>query len=168
MRKMKISLLGKRDCPAFQMSRDMLLGKGHGIVSHNAIPDLAVAPLLTEILSEDMMSAPLFGTLIFHPSPLPYGRGADAIKYAYARGEFVTAATWFWANAGKVDSGDICEQEIIKIDYSMTPRQFYEAHVIPALLRTLERAVDGVASGNGRRIPQLEEYATFDYKLRRD
>lgn len=162
---MKISLLGKKDCLAYQMSRDLLVSKGHRIISNNAVPDLAVAPLLTEILGEDMLLVPLFGTLVFHPSPLPYGRGANAIKYAYRRGEPITAATWFWANTGKVDSGDICEQEILKIDYSMRPRQFYEEHVIPALVRTLERAVGGVASGRGRRVPQVEEYATFDYRL---
>ena len=48
------------------------------------------------------------GTLIFHPSPLPYGRGASSLKWAYRRGEPITAATWLWADSG-YDTGDICE-----------------------------------------------------------
>lgn len=162
---MKISLLGKKDCLAYQKSYELLVDKGHHIISNSVMPDLAVAPLLTEILSGDELFMPLFGTLVFHPSPLPYGRGANAIKYAYKRKDPVTAATWFWANTGKVDSGDICEQEILKIDHAIKPREFYEGHVIPALVRTLERAVDGVASGCRRRVPQVEEYATFDYRV---
>ena len=127
--------------------------------------DLAIAPLLTEKLSFSEISAPLYGTLIFHPSPLPHGRGASSIKWAYKRKEPMTAATWFWANDGKIDSGDICEMEIIKIDYALQPREFYGIHVLPALERTLERALVAIAGGYIRRVPQIEAYSSFDYKL---
>ena len=73
---------------------------------------MAIAPLLTRKLGSEELSAPLAGTLIFHPSPLPYGRGASSIRWAYRRHEPITAATWFWAN-DELDGGDICEQEIV-------------------------------------------------------
>ena len=114
-----------------------------------------------EKIPEDELKEPLFGTLIFHPSPLPYGRGASSIKWAYKRHEPITAATWFWADSG-FDTGDICEQEIVKIDYDLRPRDFYEQHIIPAMLRTLERCLNGISNGFQRRIPQVEMYATFD------
>jgi methionyl-tRNA formyltransferase len=105
------------------------------------------------------------GTLVFHPSPLPYGRGASAIRWAYRRREPVTAATWFWANE-LFDAGDICEQEIIKIDYNLSPRKFYKQDILPAMVRTLERAMKALASGHKRTIPQIEKYASFDGSIK--
>ena len=102
--------------------------------------------------------------MIFHPSPLPYGRGASSIRWAYRRREPITAATWFWADIG-LDTGDICEQEIVKIDYDLQPREFYELDIIPAMRRTLERCLNGLQMGIKRRIPQVEKYATFDLKI---
>ena len=104
------------------------------------------------------------GTLIFHPSPLPYGRGASSIRWAYRRKEPIAAATWFWADNG-LDTGDICEQEIIKIDYSLRPREFYEQEIIPAMRRTLERCLNNLQMGIKRRVPQVEKYATFDKRI---
>jgi formyltetrahydrofolate dehydrogenase len=158
---MKVKILGKSDVPAYDLTLDVVIRNGHTICT-DVRADLAIAPLLTEKMSFSEISAPVLGTLIFHPSPLPYGRGAASIKWAYKRKEPVTAATWFWANDGKIDSGDICEMEIIKIDYSLSPREFYEKHILPALGRTLERALAAIATGYIRRVPQVEVYSSFD------
>ena len=125
--------------------------------------DLNIAPLLTEKIPSDVIREPRFGTLIFHPSPLPYGRGAASIKWAYKRNEAVTAATWFWADEG-LDTGNICEQEIVKIDHTIKPRQFYERDIIPALCRTLERCLSSLKIGLKREVKQQGKYATFDRK----
>lgn len=159
---MRVNVLGSVDTAAYQLSCRLIRRRGHEITADD--PDLAVAPLLTRILKVSDLLAPELGTLIFHPSPLPYGRGASAIRWAYNRREPVTAATWFWANSG-IDAGDICEQEIIAIDHTQRPREFYEAHVLPAMLRTLERALEGIERGYIRRVPQAEQYATYDPKL---
>lgn len=79
-------------------------------------------------------------------------------------GEPITAATWFWADSG-YDTGDICEQEIVKINYDVRPRAFYEQEIIPAMLRTLGRCLDNIDKGVIRRIPQVEAYSTYDKKL---
>lgn len=159
---MKIKVLGDKYAPAVQVARKTVRSLGHKIVESNA--DLAIAPFLTEKISENEINDPLFGTLIFHPSPLPYGRGASAIRWAYRRKEPVTAATWFWAN-DRLDAGDICEQEIIKIDYDLSPREFYKQHIIPAMERTLKRCLNNVQNGFKRQIPQIEKYATYDGKI---
>lgn len=83
---------------------------------------------------------------------------------AVGRNEPITAATWIWAN-GQLDGGDICESEILRIDYNLSPRDYYATHVIPALERTLKRCLSGVSSGYIRRVPQVEEYASYDAKL---
>lgn len=159
---MRINILGDVGTPAYTACWQLIVERNHCMTADN--PHLAIAPLLTRILGLEEITAPSFGTLIFHPSPLPYGRGASSIKYAYNRKEPITAATWFWADSG-VDSGDICEQEIISIDHTRRPREFYELHVIPAMVRTLDRALEGIEQGIIRRVPQRHEYATYDRRL---
>ena len=93
---MVINILGKKG-EAYNATRDLILSLGHKLTG-SSLSHVAVAPLLTQKLTLEEIGAPLLGTLIFHPSPLPYGRGASAIRWAYRRQEPVTAATWFWAN----------------------------------------------------------------------
>ncbi|OAV63947.1 Methionyl-tRNA formyltransferase [Bacteroidales bacterium Barb6] len=157
---MKVKVWGSKDTAAFDAAVSLITDTGHKIIMDGESCDLAVTPLLTDILTGEELRKPLFGTLIFHPSPLPYGRGASAIRYAYRRNEPVTAATWFWADGG-IDTGDICEQEIVKIDYGIRPREFYERDIIPAMLRTLKRALSDLSKGTIRKIPQVEKYATY-------
>ncbi|MDR1556793.1 MAG: formyl transferase [Tannerellaceae bacterium] len=158
---MTVRIYGSEDTPAYKAAKAVIARLGHTVTDVARTADLAIAPLLTERLSSEALSAPVHGTLIFHPSPLPYGRGASAIRWAYRRKEPVTAATWFWANE-RLDAGDICEQEVIRIDYSLRPREFYEKEILPAMCRTLERAVNALSSGYKRRIPQIERFASYD------
>jgi len=159
---MRINILGEAGTPAYTACWQLIVERNHYLSADN--PHLVIAPLLTRFLTADDIRVPEIGTLIFHPSPLPYGRGASAIRYAYRRKEPITAATWFWADAG-IDSGDICEQEIIGIDHTRRPREFYELHIIPAMIRTLDRALEGIEEGHARRVPQMHEYASYDKKL---
>jgi len=159
---MTVRILGDVGTVAYLAASAVVEGLGHMVDDGRCFAvDLAIAPLLTRIIPADELAAPTLGTLIFHPSPLPYGRGASAIKWAYRRNEPITAATWFWANAG-IDAGDICEQEIVRIDHGVRPREFYERDVIPAMCRTLERCLNSIQMGIKRAIPQVEKYATYD------
>lgn len=162
---MIVRLLGKQETTAYQRCAAIVKNHGHiiddGTFLYN---DLAVGPFLTEKISGDTFEAPIHGTLIFHPSPLPYGRGASSIKWAYRRHEPISAATWFWAD-DRMDAGDICEMEIVKIDYSKSPLEFYNAHIIPAMERTLSRCLNSIQCGYIRKIPQVEAYATFDLRV---
>jgi formyltetrahydrofolate dehydrogenase len=162
---MIIKVLGDKNTIAHIKSSELVRNMGHVIdYGSHFVTDVQIAPLLTVKISEDEIYSPLHGTLIFHPSPLPYGRGASSIRWAYKRKEPITAATWFWAN-DNLDAGDICEQEIIKIDYNLSPKEFYESHIIPAMLRTLERCLKGLEKGIKREIKQIEDYATYDSKI---
>lgn len=162
---MIVKILGDENTPAYKAATEVLKRGEHTLYNEaHSYTDIAIAPLLTRILPEDEIKEPVLGTLIFHPSPLPYGRGASAIKYAYKRSEPITAATWFWADNG-IDSGDICEQEIIKVDYDVRPRDFYMNDVLPAMVRTLERAMTSLSKGIVRRVPQVEKYSTYDVKI---
>ena len=162
---MVIRILGDENTAAYAAAKAVAESMGHTVDDGSYFfVNLAIAPLLTRIIPEEELSEPIYGPLVFHPSPLPYGRGASAIKYAYRRREPVTAATWFWADNG-LDSGDICEMEIVKIDHNVRPREFYERDIIPALCRTLARALKDIARGEIRRVPQVEQFATYDKRI---
>lgn len=165
MSEMIIEVLGGKDTDAYKAAVSVIEKLGIRVAGGpDEIADLAIAPLLTYKLSPEEANKPRLGTLIFHPSPLPHGRGASALKWAYRRREPITAACWLWA-VDKMDAGDICGMEIVKIDYSMSPRAFYEAHILPALERTLERVLNNLQRGFIRRVPQVDAYASFDFKL---
>ena len=44
----------------------------------------------------------------------------------------------------------------------LAPRDFYAVDMLPALERTLDRALEGIEAGRPRHIPQVERYATYD------
>lgn len=162
---MIVKILGKKDTTAYREAERVVKSLGAAVWDETYYyTDVIIAPLLTRKIGDKELKEPRIGTLIFHPSPLPYGRGASSIRWAYRRKETITAATWFWADSGW-DTGDICEQEIIKIDLELRPRDFYEREVIPAMVRTLERCLKNLQVGIYRRVPQLNKYATFDPKL---
>ena len=144
----------------------ILSAERYRIVPNLDEADIAIAPLLTRMLSLQEIFAPKIGTLVFHPSLLPRHRGPDAIKWAFKLGETYTGATWFWPDEG-IDTGDICEQEVLAIPPEASPRDFYEYYVIPAALRTLSRAIDDIAAGRPRRVPQQNENATYETRIKR-
>lgn len=161
---MVVKVIGEPTTPAYERAVELVWQTGNKLYSGGMKCDLIIAPLLRRKLTNEELMNSTLGVLIFHPSPLPYGRGPSAIKWAYKRVEPITAATWFWANED-YDAGDICEMEIVKIDHQMRPREFYDEHILPAMGRTLRRALSAMAGGLIRRVPQVEAYATYDSKL---
>lgn len=123
--------------------------------------DVAIAPRLLAKTDAETLFSPGLGTLVFHPSALPFGRGPDAIRWSVARGDRVSGATWFWADSG-LDTGPVCEQEVVVLHPGETAGAAYARRFIPAGLRALERALRGVAEGRPRSIPQEEPLATYD------
>lgn len=161
---MKVAILGDNMTAAYAAARQIVIHLGHNIVTDPAAAEVAIAPLLTEIIPASKLTLPKYGTLIFHPSPLPFGRGASSLKWAFKRQDVITAATWFWADRG-IDTGPICEQEIITIDHNLRPREFYEKHIIPAMERTLKRCLNSLSIGFKREIEQIEQYSTYEPKI---
>jgi methionyl-tRNA formyltransferase len=121
----------------------------------------AIAPRLTKKLGKAEWSAPELGTLIFHPSILPYHRGPDAIRWTVANSERVSGVTWFWCDDG-LDTGPICEQEPVLLKPGESPGRAYHTRFVPAGLRALDRAVVFISAIGPRRIPQDEELASYE------
>lgn len=161
---MNIFVHGNKMDRIVQESIFLIHKKGHNIAPSLQFADLAVAPLLNRKLADRELDLPRMGTLIFHPSLLPVHRGRDAIKWAFHMGEWYTGATWFWADEG-YDTGDICEQEVLRIEEGERPRSFYERAVVPAGLRMLGLILDDLEKGVVRRRPQQEEHASYEAPL---
>lgn len=158
---MRVFVYGDKALPIIDACLAELACRGVDMVANAEQADLAVAPLLTVKLSKEDLVAPSIGTLIFHPSLLPRHRGRDAIKWAYRLKETYTGATWFWADSG-LDTGDICEMEVLAIDPVKPPREFYNRLVIPACVRMLGYIISDIQNGVIRRRPQQHEHATYE------
>lgn len=141
----------------------VLAGLGFARVPSPQAAYLSVAPRLSRIIPDDELAAPQIGALVFHPSALPYRRGPDAIRWTVAAGERVSAATWFWADSG-IDTGPVCEQEVVVLMPGESPGRAYHTRFVPAGLRALRRAMIAVKLGTERREPQDNSLATYDSK----
>lgn len=158
---LKVFVYGKEDDPAVTGAIKLAQEKGAQRVDDPAEADVAIAPMLRSFLTMEQIEAPRYGTLIFHPSLLPRHRGRDAIAWAIEAGELYTGATWFWADEG-VDSGPICEQEVLAIRPGIHPVSFYIKKALPSCLRMLGYILDDLDAGYVRQRPQNEKDAQME------
>jgi len=158
---MKVYIFGDKDQRIVRETIQTVLDSELIISEHLDESDIALAPLLNRKLDINELCKPKHGVLIFHPSLLPRHRGKDAIKWAYRLNENYSGATWFWADAG-LDTGDICEMEVISIDYNKSPKEYYNNHVIPSSMRMLMHILNDIKKGIFRRRPQQHKYATYE------
>jgi methionyl-tRNA formyltransferase len=140
---------------------EMCAATGFERTGEQAGAAFALAPLLKRKLSHFEYTTPTLGTLIFHPSALPYHRGPDAIRWAVQLGEHASGATWFWCDGG-MDTGPICEQEAVVLRIGESPGRAYHTRFVPAALRALARALEGIAAGNPRSVPQDHALASYE------
>lgn len=123
---------------------------------------VAIAPCLREKLEPRQWSAPNHGTLIFHPSVLPYLRGPDAIRWAVEEQHPVSGVTWFWCDAG-LDTGPVCAQLPVVLPVGMRAGEAYRELFVPAGVRALRSAVgEFMREGRWRRVPQSERGARYE------
>lgn len=71
-----------------------------------------------QILSQQVLNIPKYGTINLHASLLPKYRGANPIQRAILNGDKITGITTMITSLG-LDEGDICLQEEIKIEENM-------------------------------------------------
>lgn len=148
------------DSPLYAATRAHVAAAG---LDEAAVPewaDVAIAPLLTRKLSPAEHAAPRLGTLIFHPSLLPRRRGPDAVTWTVASGDPFAGVTWFWCDDG-LDTGDICEQELVAVPAGVSPGRLYYGSLVPAGARALARVLAALRAGYVRRVPQDEAAATY-------
>jgi len=127
-------------------------------------PDLFVV-VAFRILPREVFTIPKSGTLNIHASLLPRYRGAAPIHRAVEAGERETGVTVFRIDEG-VDTGGIILQEKLSIGDSETTPELY-GRLSAAGADALRDAIDGLAIGNAKIIPQNPAEATRAPKLSR-
>lgn len=101
--------------------------------------DLVVLARYMQILSEELCKQLDGRAINIHHSVLPSFKGAKPYHQAFARGVKVIGATAHYVTA-ELDEGPIIEQEMVRVDHSMTAQDFV-AVGREAECRALARAV---------------------------
>ncbi len=83
-------------------------------------PDIGVFASMTTIAPKDVYNGPRMGTLIYHNSLVPKGRGGSAMEHALSRGDTVGGISIILADEG-ADTGDIVLQSPMELYKHDTP-----------------------------------------------
>ena len=130
------------------------------------MPDLVVSSHCTWLIEEETLARCPKGGIGYHPSLLPLHRGGDAVRWAIHMRERVTGGSVFWLD-GRADGGPILLQDWCFIRPGDTPESLWRRELGPMGVRLLGEAVDQIAAGTVRQLPQDESLATWEPTFRR-
>lgn len=121
--------------------------------------DLLLVVGWSEILPAALLDAPRFGSLGYHPAPLPAMRGRAVIPWTILTERTETAGTLFWLAPG-LDDGDIAYQAPFELDMQETATTLYAKHM-SALAAMLSDLTAARSAEEIPRLPQDHEKATY-------
>jgi methionyl-tRNA formyltransferase len=124
-------------------------------------PDLQVMAFVTLFVPEDFLNIPTYGSIQYHPSLLPRGRGPSAINWPIILGETETGLSIFWPDNG-LDTGDVLLQKTTPIGPGDSLGSVYFDRLFPMGVAAMLEAVDLVKAGRAPRIKQDESLATYE------
>ena len=124
-------------------------------------PDLQVMAFVTLFVPSEFLNMPTYGSIQYHPSLLPKGRGASAINWPIIQGESETGLSIFWPDDG-LDTGDVLLQKKTPISDTDTLGSVYFDRLFPMGVEAMLEAVDLVKAGKAPRIKQDESLATYE------
>ena len=123
--------------------------------------DLCVMAFVTDIVPDEILEAPRFGTIQYHPSLLPEHRGPSSINWPIIQGKSKTGLTVFWPDKG-LDTGPILLQKEFEITKTDTLGSVYFGKLYPAGIEAMVEAVEMVKNGTAPRIEQDHSKATYE------
>jgi methionyl-tRNA formyltransferase len=132
------------------------------VAEHRAFgAELNVLAFVTIILPPEIVDAPRHGSLCFHPSLLPKYRGGNALAWQILLGETETGVSVFRPDAG-VDTGPLVVQRGgVAIEPHHTAASLYFERLYALGVEAMVEAVELVANGQARPVPQDESRASF-------
>ncbi|MBN2604453.1 MAG: methionyl-tRNA formyltransferase [Bacilli bacterium] len=129
-------------------------------------PDIIITAAYGQIIPNEVIDYPKYGSLNVHGSLLPLLRGGAPIQRAIMRMHNITGITIMYM-AYKMDSGDIISQKSIPIlPYDTSETLFDKLSILgkDLLLETLPE----VFAQTNKRIPQDPHLVTYAYNLKRE
>jgi methionyl-tRNA formyltransferase len=124
-------------------------------------PDLQVMAFVTLFVPEEFLNIPTHGSIQYHPSLLPLGRGASAINWPIINGEKETGLSIFWPDNG-LDTGAVLIQKKTPISDSDTLGTVYFDRLFPMGVDAMMESIDLVKKGKAPKIKQDENLATYE------
>ena len=106
--------------------------------------DLCVMAYVTDIVPNEMIDAPIHGTIQYHPSLLPLHRGPSSINWAIINGDAETGLSIFWPDEG-LDTGPILLQKRVDIGPDDSVGSLYFNHLYPMGIEAILESIDLVA-----------------------
>ena len=123
--------------------------------------DLCVMAFVTDIVPDEILEAPRFGTIQYHPSLLPEHRGPSSINWPIIQGKSKTGLTVFWPDKG-LDTGPILLQKEFEITKTDTLGSVYFGKLYPAGVEAMVESVEMVKNGTAPKIEQDHSKATYE------
>nr|CDJ97375.1 Formyl transferase and Aldehyde dehydrogenase domain containing protein [Haemonchus contortus] len=123
--------------------------------------ELNVLPFCTQFIPPEVIDAPKYKSIIYHPSILPKHRGASAINWTLIEGDEEAGLSIFWADDG-LDTGPILLQKKCKVEENDTLNSLYTRFLYPVGVEAMAEAVELIAAGKAPRIVQPTEGASYE------
>ena len=123
--------------------------------------DLNVLPFTTVILPPEIVDAPKFRSVCFHPSILPAFRGGAALTWQIMEGATESGISIFQPDEG-VDTGPLYLQKAgVPIEATDTMASLYFDKLYPMGVEGMVETVAAIGDGTATLTPQREEGASF-------
>ena len=129
-------------------------------------PELFVAVGYTNLLKEQLLSAPRILAVNFHASLLPAYRGKHPVFWALRNGERWSGLTVHVMDIG-LDTGDIVYQVRVRTRKRDSVATLYE-RIMARSVHLVGRLIDDAEKGMLRRTPQLESGASYYSSVHED
>lgn len=127
--------------------------------------DLNVLPFCNQFVPMEVIEAPKYKSINYHPSLLPLHRGAASINWTLINGDKKAGFTIFWTDAG-LDTGPILLKRSCYVEPNDTVDSLYTRFLFPEGIRGLIEALDLIRTNQAPRIEQPTEGASYDPVLR--
>jgi methionyl-tRNA formyltransferase len=122
-------------------------------------PDLIVVCGMVELMKRNIFSIPPLGAINLHPSLLPRHRGPDPFFWTYHDMDVEGGTTIHRIDEG-ADTGEILAQERVPIPLGLPRNTLIRETMGDRGCRLLSRAIDDLAAGTARPVPQPAESPT--------
>lgn len=148
-----------KDIPVFQFKRMRNQEAIDAFMRLNA--SLHVMAFVTDIIPNEIIDAPVHGSIQYHPSLLPKHRGPSSINWPIIQGDKKTGLSIFWPDEG-LDTGPILIQKEVEIGPDDTLGSIYFDQLFPMGVDAMVESVQLVKDGKAPRIEQDHSQMTYE------
>ncbi|NLC66620.1 MAG: methionyl-tRNA formyltransferase [Clostridium sp.] len=129
-------------------------------------PDFIVVVAYGQILSEEILNIPKYGSINLHASLLPKLRGAAPLNWALIEGHKETGNTTMYMEKG-LDTGDMLLRDVLEIDDSMNVESIHDSLSKSGGSLLIETLVK-IKEGSIKRKKQDDSKATYAKMIDKD